>query len=176
MQGYKSLLFITMKNPDYLTKLSAILEIPVKERESLKEVTDIYSFKTNEYYNSLINWDDPDDPIRKIVIPHKDELKTGGKLDASDESKYMVAPGVEHKYSDTALFIVTDVCGAYCRFCFRKRLFMKDNDEKLNDISGGMEYIKNHPEINNVLITGEYSLIVGTEKFLVLPLFLEFNN
>jgi len=64
-----------------------------------------------------------------------------------------MAKGVEHKYSSTALLLVNEVCAAYCRFCFRKRLFMDDNEEVTKDISEGLEYINAHPEINNVLLT-----------------------
>jgi L-lysine 2,3-aminomutase len=61
---------------------------------------------------------------------------------------------VEHKYEFTALLLLNDVCGAYCRFCFRKRLFMSNNDEVSRDVTPGINYIRNHPEINNVLLTG----------------------
>ncbi len=148
----------------YIINLDFIEQIPLKERVELKEVTDKFAFRTNDYYNSLINWDDPDDPIRRIVIPTTEELEVWGKLDASNESKYTKVHGLEHKYPDTALLLVTDVCGIYCRFCFRKRLFMNDNDEVARDVSEGLEYIRNHPEINNVLLTGGDPLVLATFK------------
>ena len=46
--------------------------------------------------------------------------------------------------ADTVLLLCNEVCGAYCRYCFRKRLFMDDNDEVTNDVSAGIEYIRNH--------------------------------
>ena len=148
----------------YITKLEFIDKLDAKERQELKEVTEKFAFRTNDYYNSLINWDDPEDPIRRIVIPTTEELDVWGKLDASNESKYMKVHGLEHKYPDTALLLVTDVCGIYCRFCFRKRLFMNDNDEVARDVSEGLEYIRNHPEINNVLLTGGDPLVLATFK------------
>ena len=148
----------------YITKLELLDKLSSKEKEELKEVTDKFAFRTNNYYNSLINWKDPDDPIRRIVIPTTEELEVWGKLDASNESKYMKVHGLEHKYPDTALLLVTDVCGIYCRFCFRKRLFMNDNDEVARDVSEGLEYIRNHPEINNVLLTGGDPLVLATFK------------
>ncbi len=152
------------KKVKYIIKLDLIPELKDKEREELKKVTEKFAFRTNNYYNSLINWDDPEDPIRRIVIPTTEELDVWGRLDASNESKYMKAHGLEHKYPDTALLLVTDVCGIYCRFCFRKRLFMNDNDEVARDVSEGLEYIRNHPEINNVLLTGGDPLILATFK------------
>ncbi len=148
----------------YIIKLEQIDELSQEERQQLKEVTQKFAFRTNNYYNSLIDWSDPDDPIRRIVIPTTEELDVWGKLDASNESKYMKVHGLEHKYPDTALLLVTDVCGIYCRFCFRKRLFMNDNDEVARDVSEGLEYIRNHPEVNNVLLTGGDPLVLATFK------------
>ena len=148
----------------YIIDIGNVNQLPQEEREKLREVTDKFAFRTNDYYNSLINWDDPEDPIRRIVIPVMDELKVWGKLDASNESKYTKVHGLEHKYPDTALLLVTDVCGIYCRFCFRKRLFMNDNDEVARDITEGLNYIKENTEINNVLLTGGDPLILSTKK------------
>jgi KamA family protein len=153
-----------MYKPKYITNLNQITEIPVEEQKKLEDVTKKFMFRTNDYYQKLINWDDPDDPIRRIVIPMEEELSTGGRLDASDEEEYTVIPGLEHKYEFTALLLVNDVCGAYCRFCFRKRIFMNDNDEVVRDVSDGIKYITEHPEINNVLLTGGDPLIMSTNK------------
>jgi len=152
------------KKVKYIIKLDLIPELKEDERKELAQVTDKFAFRTNDYYNSLIDWSDPEDPIRRIVIPTTEELDVWGKLDASNESKYMKVHGLEHKYPDTALLLVTDVCGIYCRFCFRKRLFMNDNDEVARDVSEGLEYIRNHPEINNVLLTGGDPLVLATFK------------
>ncbi len=148
----------------YLIKLEHIPELREDEKRELSQVTERFAFRTNTYYNSLIDWDDPEDPIRRIVIPTMEELDVWGRLDASNESKYMKVHGLEHKYPDTALLLVTDVCGIYCRFCFRKRLFMNDNDEVARDVSEGLEYIRNHPEVNNVLLTGGDPLVLATFK------------
>lgn len=153
-----------MPQPKYRTKLHQIPELDEEERARLQPVVDEYVFRTNDYYNSLIDWNDPNDPIRTIIMPAEGELEVYGKLDASDEHKYMVAPGLEHKYTDTALILVNDVCGAYCRFCFRKRLFMDGNDDTIRDLGAALEYIREHKEINNVLLTGGDPLIVSTKK------------
>ncbi len=129
-----------------------------------REVGKKFVFRTNDYYQGLINWDDPNDPIRKLVIPDASELHEWGELDASHEELYTKVPGLEHKYTDTALLLCNDVCGAYCRFCFRKRLFMDDNDEVVRDVSAGLKYISDHPEISNVLLTGGDPLIMSTSK------------
>lgn len=153
-----------MPKPKYITKLDQLAEIDDDERERLREVAGRFVFRTNEYYMSLVDWSNPDDPIRRLVIPDTSELEEWGQLDASFEADYTVVPGLEHKYPSTALLLVNDVCGAYCRFCFRKRLFMDDNDEVVKDVSQGVEYIKRHPEISNVLLTGGDPLIMSTGK------------
>ena len=153
-----------LKKPKYLTRIDQIAELSDSEKEKLRPVGDKYVFRTNDYYQGLINWDDPDDPIRRLVVPREQELDEWGRLDASYEELYTKVPGLEHKYRDTALLLVNDVCGAYCRFCFRKRLFMNDNDEVVKDVSHGLEYIRAHPEISNVLLTGGDPLIMSTSK------------
>ena len=148
----------------YFTDISQVPQIKPGELPSLERVGEQFAFRANSYYLGLINWDDPDDPIRKIIIPQKAELIPWGELDASNEADYKVAPGLEHKYPDTALFLLTNVCGGYCRFCFRKRLFMNDNNEPMQEIGPALVYLKKHREINNLLLTGGDPLILSTRK------------
>ncbi len=149
---------------NYIIKLDHIEGLSEEEKKELKKVTEKFEFRTNEYYLSLINWDDPDDPIRKISIPSLKELEVWGKLDASNEKNYMKVRGLEHKYSDTAVVLTTNVCAMYCRFCFRKRLFINKGAEIALDISKNLEYIREHKEINNVLLTGGDPLVLTTPK------------
>jgi len=153
-----------MYKPKYITRLEQVPQLNDQERYELQEVVEKFEFRSNDYYQALIDWDDPHDPIRRIVIPSQEELMAWGRLDASDEETYTKVPGLEHKYEFTALLLVNDVCGAYCRFCFRKRLFMDENDEVVRDVSEGIQYIREHPEINNVLLTGGDPMIMSTAK------------
>ena len=155
---------IKPKPPKYLTKLEQIPQLSDTERTDLEKVNEQFVFRTNDYYQSLIDWNDPNDPIRRIVMPDIQELDDWGQLDASNEEKYTKVKGLEHKYTSTALLLVNEVCAAYCRFCFRKRLFMNENDEVTKDISEGLEYIREHPEITNVLLTGGDPMIMSTSK------------
>jgi len=152
------------KSPKYLTKLEQIPQLSETEKNDLEKVNEQFVFRTNDYYQSLIDWNDPNDPIRRIVMPDIQELDDWGQLDASNEEKYTKVKGLEHKYTSTALLLVNEVCAAYCRFCFRKRLFMNENDEVTKDISEGLEYIREHPEITNVLLTGGDPMIMSTSK------------
>ena len=148
----------------YFRDLNSLSEIPDDVRDKLDRVAERFAFRVNDYYLGLIDWDDPNDPIRRLVIPHEDELTEWGELDASNEQAVTVARGVQHKYRDTCLLLCNEVCGAYCRYCFRKRLFMNDNDEVTNDVSEGLEYIACHPEISNVLLTGGDPLLMSNRK------------
>lgn len=149
---------------EHITRLEQVRELSERERAELKPVEQKFVFRTNTYYQGLVNWNDPHDPIRRLVIPEHSELVESGKLDASEEISYTRVPGLQHKYRDTALLLVNDVCGAYCRFCFRKRLFLDDNHEAVKDVSLGLQYIASHSEITNVLLTGGDPLVLSTLK------------
>lgn len=153
-----------MAMPKYITDIDRIEQIPKEEREKLKQITDKFVFRVNDYYLNLIDWEDPQDPIRKLVIPNEEELNDYGRWDASDEDTNYVVPGCQHKYDTTALLIVSEVCGAYCRYCFRKRLFRNDVKEATVDVEPGLQYIAEHPEINNVLLTGGDPLILAARR------------
>ena len=86
---------------------------------SLAVVADLYHFRANDYYTRLINWDDPADPLRRMIVPDEGEQADWGRTDPSDEASITVSRGVQHKYRDTVLLLCSDVCAAYCRYCFR---------------------------------------------------------
>ncbi|MFH1015435.1 MAG: KamA family radical SAM protein [Chloroflexota bacterium] len=139
----------------YVNRLSLVPQLPPEEARELEKVAGKFPFGANSYYLGLIDWNDPADPIRRIVIPSPEELEDWGHIDPSSEARYTVAPGLEHMYPDTALFLLSDSCGGHCRYCFRKRLFMADRErETLKDYRPAVEYIRAHPEVNNILLTG----------------------
>lgn len=155
---------MTPRRVKYLNSIDQIPNISPEDRELLRKVSERYVFRANDYYLRLIDWTDPHDPIRQLVIPRAEELNDWGKLDASNEAANTVEAGVQHKYSDTVLLLCNEVCGAYCRYCFRKRLFMNDNEEVSRDVSAGLAYLRRHPEVSNVLLTGGDPLIMGTRR------------
>lgn len=154
----------TTKRIRYVRDISQVEEIPPSVRNELKEVAKHYAFRANDYYLGLIDWSDPEDPIRNLIIPHARELENWGDLDASNEAANTKAKGVQHKYDSTVLLLCNEVCGAYCRYCFRKRLFMDDNNEVNLDVSEGLNYISENPSVTNVLLTGGDPLLMSTRR------------
>ncbi|WP_420319383.1 KamA family radical SAM protein [Gorillibacterium massiliense] len=148
----------------YITDINSLPHLTEGEKKALQPVIDKFVFRLNDYYVKLIDWTDPNDPIRRLVIPRESELQEYGRWDASDEDTNYVVKGCQHKYRTTALLLVSEVCGSYCRFCFRKRLFRDDVNEAMPDIQQGLEYIAAHPEINNVLLTGGDPFILSTKR------------
>jgi KamA family protein len=130
----------------------------------LTAIAQTYPFRANDYYLGLIDWSDPNDPIRQLVIPRHDDLLEWGQLDVSNERSFTVVRGVQHKYPDTALLLCSQACGAYCRYCFRKRLFMGESDEATPELGAAIRYISQHPEINDVLLTGGDPLMLKTRR------------
>jgi lysine 2,3-aminomutase len=147
-----------------MTNMNQLEQLSEQEKGDLKDVTDQFAFRANDYYLSLIDWDDPNDPIRRAIIPSKQELEPWGRLDPSDEKTYTILPGLEHKYNSTALLLVSNVCDGICRYCFRKRVFIERQSEYLRDVPAAMRYIREHREITNVLLTGGDPLVLKTSK------------
>jgi lysine 2,3-aminomutase len=154
----------TPRRVKYVRRIGQVAQLPEDERVRLEMVSQEYVFRANDYYLDLIDWNDPADPIRQLIIPREEELTDWGRLDASNEASITVDRGVQHKYTDTVLLLCNKVCGAYCRYCFRKRLFMDENDEVDNDIGAGLRYIAEHPEVTNVLLTGGDPLLMSTHR------------
>jgi len=154
-------------NPRYLTSVSELdnlVGLSKKDREEMESVTELFPFRANDYYLSLIDWKNGNDPLRRIVVPHAQELAHGGCADPSHEQDYTKQPGLQHKYNQTGLLLLTDTCAGICRFCFRKRLFMSCKRETVRDVSDNIEYIREHKEITNVLLTGGDPLTLSTRQ------------
>jgi lysine 2,3-aminomutase len=151
-------------------QLANCVELSSNEKEQLEQVVQVHPMRISPYYMSLINWNDPHDPIRKMVVPSFEELNLEGFYDTSGEAENTKMPGLQHKYSETALILATNRCATYCRHCFRKRLVGLPTDEIIKRFEDAAEYIEKHREINNVLISGGDPLVLSNE---VIERFLE---
>ncbi len=146
------------------------LGLSPNETEKLKQVTEIHPMRVSPYYFSLIDWNDPNDPIRKMAVPSLEELNLDGFYDTSGEAENTKMPGLQHKYAETALILSTNRCSTYCRHCFRKRLVGLPTKEILKRFEDAVDYIENHTEINNVLVSGGDPLALDND---VIEIFLK---
>jgi lysine 2,3-aminomutase len=147
-----------------VTNVDQIEQLSGQEKSALAAVSQRFAFRSNDYYLSLIDWEDPNDPIRRAIVPDVGEMDDWGRLDPSDEKTYTIMPGVEHKYNYTVLLLVSNVCEGICRYCFRKRVFMGSRTECLRDVPAAMEYIASQTHVTNVLLTGGDPLALATPE------------
>jgi KamA family protein len=134
---------------------------PAVEKQ-LAQVIERHPMRITPYYASLINWSDPDDPIMRMAVPNTAETDLSGSYDTSGEAQSTKMPGLQHKYSETALILATSRCPMYCRYCFRKRLVGLPTEEVLRRFADAARYIEVNEEITNVLITGGDPLLLST--------------
>ena len=125
---------------------------------------------TTPYFASLMDPDDPDCPIRKQVIPSVNELDNTYGIPnyliwkENRDTEEVRPDSIARQYHDRIAFTVTDVCANYCRHCFRKELVV-DRDLKLRmDVDEGIDWIQEHNEIRDVLITGGDPFILSDDK------------
>ncbi|MCS6977656.1 MAG: KamA family radical SAM protein [Gemmatales bacterium] len=140
-------------------QLRRFLSFTDEEISALEALETEYKLAIPPYYASLIHPDDPHDPIRLQAVPSPRECEnpSGYELeDPLEEDKDMPVPGLTHRYPDRALVVTTHVCTMYCRFCTRKRATMVRGgwDAISRDDERMIEYIREHPEIRDVILSG----------------------
>ena len=143
-----------------IEQLRNCVDFSREEEKKLKRIVARHPMQITPYYMSLIDWHDPNDPIRKMAIPSPEELSLKGSYDTSGESENTKLRGLQHKYAETALILATSRCATYCRHCFRKRLIGLETKEIVANFEDAAEYIRHHKEINNVLISGGDPLVL----------------
>ncbi|HSI85725.1 MAG: KamA family radical SAM protein [Candidatus Methylacidiphilales bacterium] len=119
------------------------------------------------YFFNLVDGNDPDCPIRQQVIPKTDEVHyvSGDMADPCGEDKSMPVPGLVHRYPDRVLFLVTDRCASYCRYCTRSRVVSGVGDQELEtDFEAAFKYLEEHTEIRDVLLSGGDPLLFSDSK------------
>ncbi|HEY5298354.1 MAG TPA: KamA family radical SAM protein [Verrucomicrobiae bacterium] len=119
------------------------------------------------YFFNLIDPADENCPIRLQVIPKIAETKTASweMSDPCGEDSHSPVPGLVHRYPDRVLFLVTDRCASYCRYCTRSRLVSNASGYDFHpEFDRQIEYIAQHPEIRDVLLSGGDPLLLSDEK------------
>ncbi len=125
---------------------------------------------TTPYFASLMDRDDPACPIRRQVIPSLLEKENAYGLKDYLIYKENRAVGekrpdcIARQYQDRIAFTVTDICANYCRHCFRKELVVDQNLSLRFDVDEGLDWIRDHPEVRDVLVTGGDPFILSDDK------------
>jgi KamA family protein len=125
---------------------------------------DITRHQVTKFYSEQIRKSGYYEQLKRIVEPSLKEFESPGALDTSGEHDNTVVPGLQHKYAQTGLLLVTDRCASYCRYCFRKRIVGNDSDEIAPDFARVADYMRRHPEMNNVLLSGGDPFVLNTHK------------
>lgn len=148
-------------------ELSRILNLSERELSAFTEKAHCFPLSITPYYASLIDRDDENQPIRKSVVPVVDEhlvsdVECNDPLNEEGDSPI---PCIVHRYPDRVLFLVTNFCSVYCRYCTRSR--MVGGHEHYNtheQWEEALKYIESHSEIRDVLLSGGDPLTMETDQ------------
>lgn len=150
-----------------LDGIARILELSDSETEAIQRRQGMLPLGVTPYYASLIDPCDPNQGIRRTVVPTLEEFdyQPFERADPLGEEDHSPIPGIVHTYPDKVLFLVTDFCATYCRYCTRSR--MVGGGEFLPKPSmwdAAIDYIAARPEIRDVLLSGGDPLILSDGK------------
>ena len=133
-----------------------VLQLTESERTALSS-PGLFRVDVTPYFISRIDPNDPDDPIRKQIIPTAGEIDafTGMMEDSLAEDRHSPVPGLVHRYPDRVLMLVTTQCATYCRYCTRARI-VGDPSQTFSraDFEAQIDYLKHTPQVRDVLLSG----------------------
>jgi lysine 2,3-aminomutase len=140
-----------------------VLRLTDSERQALSS-PHLFRVDITPYFISLINPDDPDDPVRKQIVPTAAELQpfTAMMEDSLAEDRHSPVPGLVHRYPDRVLMLVTTQCASYCRYCTRSRI-VGDPSATFSraEFEMQLEYLKHTPQVRDVLLSGGDPLVLA---------------
>ena len=148
-------------------ELSKYFTFEPEEAEGIKKALAKFRMAITPYYLSLIDPNDPYDPIRRQAIPAGEEcnIAPADLNDPLHEDEDSPAPGLTHRYPDRVLFLITDMCSMYCRHCTRRRFAGQKDDESPSErIEKCLAYIEKTPQVRDVLLSGGDALMVSDQK------------
>jgi lysine 2,3-aminomutase len=139
-----------------IAELETVIKLTTSEKDALR-AGGIFRVDITPYFISLIDPNDPHDPIRKQVIPTDAELIPfhGMMVDSLGEEAHSPVPGLVHRYPDRVLMLVTTQCASYCRYCTRSRIVGDPHTQfSSGDFERQLAYLREHSEIRDVLLSG----------------------
>ena len=150
-----------------LEDLKKYVTLTPEEEDGVSKCLGTLRMAITPYYLSLINLNDPNDPVRKQAVPTAAELHQAEAdlLDPLHEDTDSPVPGLTHRYPDRVLLLVTDQCSMYCRHCTRRRFAgQHDAAVDMSQIDKCIDYVREHPEVRDVLLSGGDALLISDEK------------
>ncbi len=150
-----------------LETLKKYIPLSPEEEEGVKKALENFRMAITPYYLSLIDPNDPHDPVRAQSIPVGAEAYRSPEdlVDPLEEDGDSPVTGLTHRYPDRVLFLITDMCSMYCRHCTRRRLAgQRDGARTLAEIDACIEYIRNTPAVRDVLLSGGDALLISDDK------------
>jgi len=150
-----------------LAGLEQRLELTPAERAGVLLAGTKLALAVTPHYFNLIDREDPDCPIRKQVIPRIEEGYDSpyDMADPCGEDAAMPVPGLVHRYPDRVLFLVTDRCASYCRYCTRSRVVSGVGEQELHtDFEEAFAYLEKNTGIRDVLLSGGDALLLSDDK------------
>jgi lysine 2,3-aminomutase len=133
------------------------------QRPVLDAVTGAYPVFINSYISGLLK--EPGDPLWQQFVPDARELEdTDGMDDPLAEDSCAPVPNITHRYPDRVLFLVSNRCAVHCRFCTRKRKIGRQFNVTPSTLSQGIDYIRNNPQVRDVLLSGGDPLLLPTAE------------
>ena len=144
-------------------EIEKVIPLTGSERKAL-QTQGLFRVDVTPYFISLIDPTDPDDPVRRQVIPRSEEMQafTAMMEDSLAEDRHSPVPGLVHRYPDRALMLVTTQCASYCRYCTRSRI-VGDPGQTFSqaDFDLQIEYLKRTPQVRDVLLSGGDPLVLA---------------
>ena len=147
--------------------LKKLVTIDPNEEIGITKCLEKFRMAITPYYLSLIDLNNPDDPIRKQCIPsfYETYVASEDMNDPLHEDTDSPVPGLTHRYPDRVLLLITDQCAMYCRHCTRRRTVGEhDGAKPTEQIYKAIDYIAKNPEIRDVLVSGGDSLLMSDDK------------
>ncbi|WP_089609647.1 glutamate 2,3-aminomutase [Dehalobacterium formicoaceticum] len=145
--------------------LAQIMGIDEERLAGIEQVGQLYRWAISPYYVSLIRPFSLEDPIMRQSVPSIEELDELGYDDPMAEEFTSPAPCITRRYSDRLIINVTNQCGMYCRHCQRRRNIGEvDKNQTKENLQAALDYIRENPEIRDVLITGGDALLLSDSQ------------
>jgi len=157
MDDWQQLLRHSLRTPEEIAERFDL------DLEEVRKISQAFKIQITPYYANLIKR--KGDPIYRQVVPDLAELaENSGEDDPLEEDLDSPVPSIVHRYPDRVLFLVAHNCASYCRFCTRKRKVGDISKIHPRYIEDGINYIKDHPEVRDVIISGGDPLILSDDR------------